>query len=113
MIRGPRLVVAGALAALLLAGCSAGGSAPAPATATAGADASDGLSGTLVVQAAASLASSMDEVAADFEARHPGVTVTVTYGGSSTLAQQIVQGAPADVFASASTATMQTVVDAG
>ncbi|OUD86909.1 molybdate transporter periplasmic protein [Clavibacter michiganensis subsp. michiganensis] len=41
------------------------------------------------------------------------MTVTVSYGGSSTLAQQIVQGAPADVFASASDATMTTVVDAG
>jgi molybdate transport system substrate-binding protein len=55
----------------------------------------------------------MDEVAADFEAAHPGIDVTISYGGSSTLAQQIVQGAPADVFASASTATMRTVVDAG
>jgi molybdate transport system substrate-binding protein len=100
---GARLAVAGLLAAGLLAACSAGGST---------APAADGLSGSLVVQAAASLTGSMDEVAADFEAAHPGVTVTVTYGGSSTLAQQIVQGAPADVFASASTATMQTVVDA-
>ncbi|WP_241534571.1 molybdate ABC transporter substrate-binding protein [Clavibacter michiganensis] len=73
----------------------------------------DSLAGTLVVQAAASLTGSMDEVARDFESAHPGVTVTVSYGGSSTLAQQIVQGAPADVFASASDATMETVVDAG
>ncbi|MBM7025117.1 molybdate ABC transporter substrate-binding protein [Clavibacter sp. DM3] len=103
--RGVRTgIAAGLLAAGLLAGCSAGGSAPAV---------SDSLTGPLVVQAAASLTGSMDEVAADFEAAHPGVDVTVTYGGSSTLAQQIVQGAPADVFAPASTATMQTVFDAG
>jgi molybdate transport system substrate-binding protein len=99
-----RVAVAGLLAAGLLAGCSAGGSA---------APAADGPSGSLVVQAAASLTGSMDEVAADFEAAHPGIDVTISYGGSSTLAQQIVQGAPADVFASASTATMRTVVDAG
>jgi molybdate transport system substrate-binding protein len=99
-----RVAVAGLLAAGLLAGCSAGGSA---------APAADGPSGSLVVQAAASLTGSMDEVAADFEAQHPGIDVTISYGGSSTLAQQIVQGAPADVFASASTATMRTVVDAG
>ncbi|MFD2341281.1 molybdate ABC transporter substrate-binding protein [Clavibacter tessellarius] len=109
MTRGLRAVAVGALAASLLAGCSAGGSAPAGVPDPA----PDSLSGTLVVQAAASLTGSMDEVAADFEAQHPGLTVTVSYGGSSTLAQQIVQGAPADVFASASTATMTTVVDAG
>ena len=101
--------VVGALAVGLLAGCAAAGSAPVGVPDPA----PDERSGTLVVQAAASLTGSMDEVVADFEAAHPGVTVTVSYGGSSTLEQQIVQGAPADVFASASTATMQTVVDAG
>ena len=106
-----RLAVVGALAAGLLAGCSAAGSAP--ATSAPGAAGPDDLTGTLVVQAAASLTGSMDDVARGFEAAHPGVTVTVSYGGSSTLAQQIVQGAPADVFASASDATMETVVDAG
>jgi molybdate transport system substrate-binding protein len=104
-----RAAVVGALAVGLLAGCSAPGSAPVGVPDPA----PDELSGTVVVQAASSLTGSMDEVAADFEAAHPGVTVTVSYGGSSTLAQQIVQGAPADVFASASTATMETVADAG
>ncbi|UKF79890.1 molybdate ABC transporter substrate-binding protein [Clavibacter californiensis] len=104
-----RAAVVGALAAGLLAGCAAAGSAPAGVPDPA----PDSLAGTLVVQAAASLTGSMDEVARDFESVHPGVTVTVSYGGSSTLAQQIVQGAPADVFASASDATMTTVVDAG
>jgi molybdate transport system substrate-binding protein len=111
-----RLVVAGAVlaAAGLLAACSPGGSTPVASGAPAsGAPGSDPLAGALVVQAAASLTGSMDEVAADFSAAHPGVTVTVTYGGSSTLAQAIVQGAPADVFAAASDATMRTVVDAG
>jgi molybdate transport system substrate-binding protein len=104
-----RAAVVGALAAGLLAGCAAAGSAPAGVPDPA----PDSLAGTLVVQAAASLTGSMDEVARDFESVHPAVTVTVSYGGSSTLAQQIVQGAPADVFASASDATMKTVVDAG
>ncbi|PPF60740.1 molybdate ABC transporter substrate-binding protein [Clavibacter michiganensis] len=104
-----RAAVVGALAAGLLAGCAAAGSVPAAVPDPA----PDSLAGTLVVQAAASLTGSMDEVARGFESVHPGVTVTVSYGGSSTLAQQIVQGAPADVFASASDATMKTVVDAG
>ncbi|WP_152607163.1 molybdate ABC transporter substrate-binding protein [Clavibacter michiganensis] len=109
MIRRALVIVAAVLAVGILAGCSAGGSAPSGVPDPA----PDSLTGTLVVQAAASLTGSMDEVAADFEGQHPGIAVTVSYGGSSTLAQQIVQGAPADVFASASTATMQTVVDAG
>ncbi|MGI8538143.1 MAG: molybdate ABC transporter substrate-binding protein, partial [Mycobacteriales bacterium] len=46
-------------------------------------------------------------------AANPRLTVRFNFGGSSALAQQIVSGAPADVFAAASPATMQTVVDAG
>src|SRR5690606_38957891 len=48
-----------------------------------------------------------------FERAHPGVRVRFNFGGSSTLAQQIVRGAPADVFASASPATMATVAEGG
>lgn len=70
-------------------------------------------SGTLTVFAAASLTESFTALGRAFEASHPGVEVRFGFGGSSTLAQQIVQGAPADVFASASPATMRTVADAG
>ena len=45
--------------------------------------------------------------------QHPGVTVKFSFGGSDTLAAQITQGAPADVFASANQSTMQTVQKAG
>ena len=68
---------------------------------------------TLTVFAAASLTEAFDELAAQFEAEHPSVEVVLNYGGSGALAQQIVAGAPADVFASAAEPTMQTVVDAG
>jgi ABC-type molybdate transport system substrate-binding protein len=54
-----------------------------------------------------------NKIGSQFEAANPGVTVTFNYNGSSTLATQITQGAPADVFASASPATMKTVTDAG
>ena len=48
-----------------------------------------------------------------FEAEHSGVTVQLNFDGSATLATQIVQGAPADVFASADEDQLQVVVDAG
>lgn len=68
---------------------------------------------TLTVFAAASLTESFKALGRTFEAAHPGVQVTFNFGGSSALAQQITQGAPADVFAAASPATMKTVTDAG
>lgn len=73
----------------------------------------DGLEAEVVVLAAASLTDSFTELAAEFEAAHPGTTVRLTTGGSSALAQQVVAGAPADVFASASPETMAVVTDAG
>ena len=57
---------------------------------------------TLTVLAAASLKDSFTEMAGLFESRNPGVTVSLSFAGSQQLAQQIDQGAPADVFASAS-----------
>ncbi|MCD0450640.1 molybdate ABC transporter substrate-binding protein [Actinocorallia sp. API 0066] len=67
---------------------------------------------TLTVFAAASLTETFTELGKSFEAANDGVTVKFNFGSSATLAQQITQGAPADVFAAASPATMQTVADA-
>jgi molybdate transport system substrate-binding protein len=69
--------------------------------------------GRLTVLAAASLTESFTRVGEAFERDQPGTEVTFSFGGSSSLAQQIVSGAPADVFAAASPATMKTVTDAG
>ncbi len=69
--------------------------------------------GEVVVLAAASLTDVFERLGEDFEAAHDGVTVTFGFGASSALAQQIVSGAPADVFAAASPATMAQVVEAG
>jgi molybdate transport system substrate-binding protein len=91
--------------ALLLAGCGA-----ATGSATAG---STGLTGTLEVFAAASLKESFSRLGNEFHAAHPGLSVVFNFGPSNGLALQITQGAPADVFAAASTDTMQTVVAAG
>jgi molybdate transport system substrate-binding protein len=67
---------------------------------------------TVVVFAAASLTETFTALGKTFQTAHPGVTVKYNFGGSSGLAQQITQGAPADVFAAASPATMKTVTDA-
>lgn len=72
-----------------------------------------GPGGGVTVLAAASLTEVFAQLGHAFEADHPGVRVKLSFGGSSTLAAQIVAGAPADVFASASPATMKTVTDAG
>lgn len=69
--------------------------------------------GTITVFAASSLTESFTTIGAQFEAATPGTTVVFNFGGSSTLATQIAEGAPADVFASASAKTMETVVSAG
>ncbi|MGL1831788.1 UNVERIFIED_CONTAM: extracellular solute-binding protein, partial [Acinetobacter sp. HSTU-ASm16] len=62
---------------------------------------------TLRVSAAASLNHSFDELARTFEAAHTGVKVSMNYGGSSGLVQQLTEGAPADVFASADQKNMK------
>jgi molybdate transport system substrate-binding protein len=72
-----------------------------------------GVSGGVTVFAAASLTESFTRIGNDFQAANPGVTVTFSFAGSSALATQINQGAPADVFASAAPANMKTVTDAG
>ncbi|HTI67104.1 MAG TPA: molybdate ABC transporter substrate-binding protein [Caulobacteraceae bacterium] len=58
-------------------------------------------SGGLTVYAAASLKNALDEVDAAFARSRGGAPVTASYAASSTLARQIEQGAPADVFISA------------
>ncbi|HEY8482027.1 MAG TPA: molybdate ABC transporter substrate-binding protein [Spirillospora sp.] len=68
---------------------------------------------TLTVFAAASLTETFTTLGKTFERANPGVEVRFNFGGSSTLAQQIVQGAPADVFASAGPGPMDTVTGAG
>lgn len=81
-----RRTVAVVLAALALVSCSASAQSPE----------------TVNVFAAASLTGTFTQLGKDFEAANPGVKVVFNFAGSSALAQQINQGAPADVFASAS-----------
>ncbi len=65
---------------------------------------------TLTVSAASSLTDVYQSLGNQFQAANPGVTVKFNFGGSDQLAQQVVQGAPADVLATASAKTMQTAV---
>ena len=71
-----------------------------------------GLEGELLVSAAASLTDAFAEVETAFEAANPGVDVVLNLGSSSSLREQIIEGAPADVFASANTSNMDQVVEA-
>ncbi len=102
--RSPVLVVA---VALLAASCgSASGS-------TGSSPPSSAVHGAITVSAASSLTEAFSRIGADFERAHPGTSVRFNFGSSSTLAIQIEQGAPADVFASADLATVDTLVTAG
>jgi molybdate transport system substrate-binding protein len=72
-----------------------------------------GATGAVVVSAAASLTDAFAEMEAAFEAATPGVDVVLNLGPSSGLREQILAGAPVDVFAPADLATMNQVEEAG
>ncbi|GGI03383.1 molybdate ABC transporter substrate-binding protein [Egicoccus halophilus] len=112
-----RVLVAWLAALALLSACNAGVTSPTAGepdtTDTDGAVGSEPLTGELVVFVAASLTDAFEELAGRLEARHPDLTVTTNLAGSQTLAAQLVEGAPADVFASASGAALDLVEDTG
>jgi len=56
---------------------------------------------TLTIFAASSLSDALTEIAAAFRKANPGVEIVFNFGSSSTLATQLANGAPADIFASA------------
>jgi molybdate transport system substrate-binding protein len=100
-------------AGLTAAGCGGTGDGPTTGGSPGAAGGGSTASGPVTVLAAASLTESFTAIGTKFEQLNPSVEVTFSFGGSSGLAQQIVSGAPADVFAAASPATMKTVTDAG
>jgi molybdate transport system substrate-binding protein len=100
-------------AAVAMTACRSTTAASSTGSGSTAASSSGSLIGTVHVFAAASLQETFTTLKRQFEGAHPGVTVTPNFGASSALAQQIDQGAPADVFASASQATMDQVVQAG
>jgi len=82
--------------ALYLSGCSPAGG-----------------SGQLTVFAASSLTDAFEALGRAFQEEHPDIAVTFNFGSSSTVATQLIEGASADVFASANQAQMDRVADAG
>ena len=99
---------------LLLAGCGQNSSSTGnPSTGASASGSSTAVSGTITVLAAASLTDAFGQIGKDFQSAHPGTTVQFSFGSSATLASQVTQGAPADVFAAASSTTMKTVTTAG
>jgi len=115
--RGWRAVSVAAALLLAGAGCGSASKTAAPGDASGGSTttvpSTVTVHGTVTVLAASSLTGPFTQIGKDFEAAHPGTKVVFSFGASSTLAQQIDQGAPADVFAAASAATMKQVADAG
>lgn len=99
--RGWRAVLAAATALLLAQGPAVRGAAPAPPART------------LAVAAAANLEPVLPELAAAFEAQHPGSAVRVTLGASGSFFAQIGNGAPFDVFLSADADYPRRLVEAG
>ena len=103
-----RVVVALTAAAALTA-CSSSGNSGGSSTESSG----GGLSGSITVFAASSLTEAFGTLADQFKKAHPGTDITFDFDSSSTLASNITQGQNSDVFASASTSNMDTVVQAG
>ena len=68
---------------------------------------------SLTVSAAASLQQPLEQLAKDYEAAHPGIAISLNFGGSGMLAQQIEQGAPADIFLSAAPQPMDQLAGQG
>jgi molybdate transport system substrate-binding protein len=99
-----------AVAVIALLGATAcGGETAGSATQTRASG--DELSGTLTVFAAASLTDVFGELADQLTADNPDLEIQFNFAGSSALATQIVQGAPADLFASANQTQMTVVTD--
>jgi molybdate transport system substrate-binding protein len=101
MRTGARITVVGATAAIVLAACGSSSSgSPAPSATP------DPLSGSLTVLAASSLTSAFNTAETGLELDHPGFKATYSFAGSQALVTQILNGAPADVIATANTDTM-------
>lgn len=111
-----------AVTGLLLAGCGNDSSNDSASSTTAAGSATSlggstptsglGLDGTITISAAASLTGAFTQIGDDFAAANPGTEATLNFSSSSTLSAQILDGAPADVYASADEKNMTLLTDA-
>ena len=106
MMRALRVLILVAVMAVV-AGCTSSrlspGDIPSPPS----------VSGDLRIFAAAPLENVFNQLIRDFENSHPGVNVILTVGGPNSLADQILSGTPADIFASADMAPLERLSTAG
>ncbi len=98
------LILSAVVPALLLAAACGDNAGPNPSPEPGAA--SQPLSGTVTVFAAASLSDAFNELAAEFERMNTGVEMRFNFAGSPTLRTQLEQGARADIYASADLAQM-------
>jgi molybdate transport system substrate-binding protein len=111
-LRVLRLLAVVSVPALVLAAC--GDDDDDAGSTTTGAPAEEqAVGGDITVFAAASLTDAFTELGTKFESEHRDASVEFNFGASSALREQILAGAPADVFASANTSNMDQVVDGG
>lgn len=101
-IGAARSAAAVALLAAVAAGCTSGGTA----------GAGPGSSGSITVAAASDLRFAFEELGQRFT-EATGTKVTFSFGSSGQLREQIINGAPFDVFASANVAFVDAVIEAG
>lgn len=106
-----------AVTTLFVAGCGTDSNDATSGTTTtaaagAGTTAAPALTGTITVSAASSLTEAFTQIGEDFDADNPGTGVDLNFDSSSTLSKQIIDGAPADVFASADVINMTKLTDA-
>lgn len=67
----------------------------------------------ITISAAASLKDAMDVIQENYQKKHPEVKLKFNYAGSGSLQQQILQGAPVDLFFSAAKDKFEKLVDEG
>lgn len=109
MARG---LAVGAVVALVVAACGGSDDDTAAAAGTGGSAAGGPVTGEVRVLAAASLTDVFEDIATVFVEQNPDAEVTFSFAGSSALVTQVVEGAPADVLATASAGTMDDAVAA-
>jgi molybdate transport system substrate-binding protein len=105
-----------ALASMIFTGCAAQKQQSAVSTAPVSAPASQAAQTPaekveLTISAAASLTDALKVIQTNYESKNKQIKLNFNFGASGALQQQIEQGAPSDLFLSAATKNVKTLVD--